>query len=120
MYVFMICIYTSVSILCIYLCYISCLYYIYYICVYVHISVCFVFVNQCIVYIITFLTAYNLHLIYRILYNIHTSYTIYSCIGQANTAITYYNNKLYACHEGSYMYEIQYKPDNRFTSVGML
>ena len=58
----------------------------------------------------------RIQLILYIVYFIHYMH----CIGQANTAITYYNNKLYACHEGSYMYEIQYKPDNRFTSVGML
>jgi len=38
--------------------------------------------------------------------------------GQANTAIHYYNNKIYANHEGSLPFEIQWLPNNTFKSVG--
>ena len=38
--------------------------------------------------------------------------------GTANTALAMYNNKLYACHEGSLPFEIQWQPNNTFRSVG--
>ena len=38
--------------------------------------------------------------------------------GQANTAMVLHHTRLYALHEGSSMFEIKWKPDNSFESVG--
>lgn len=39
-------------------------------------------------------------------------------MGTANTAMALYNNKLYACHEGSLPFEIQWQRNNSFRSIG--